>query len=40
MKIALGSDHAGFAYKTAIASALRAQGHELGGLPRLHSPGR
>jgi ribose 5-phosphate isomerase B len=29
MKIALASDHAGFAYKSALASALRAQGHEL-----------
>lgn len=29
MKIALASDHAGYAYKEAIAEALRAQGHEV-----------
>ena len=29
MKISLGSDHAGFEYKQAIAEMLRAQGHEL-----------
>jgi len=29
MKIAIASDHAGFNYKRAIASALRAQGHEV-----------
>jgi len=28
MKISLGSDHAGFEYKQAIAAILRAQGHE------------
>jgi ribose 5-phosphate isomerase B len=29
MKISLGSDHAGFEYKQAIADMLRAQGHEV-----------
>lgn len=29
MKISLGSDHAGFEYKQAIAAMLRAQGHEV-----------
>lgn len=29
MKISLGSDHAGFEYKQAIAEMLRAQGHEV-----------
>ena len=29
MKISLGSDHAGFEYKQAIATMLRAQGHEV-----------
>ena len=29
MKISLGSDHAGFEYKQAIAEMLRTQGHEL-----------
>lgn len=29
MKIALGSDHAGYAYKQAIAEWLRQQGHEV-----------
>ena len=29
MKIAIASDHAGFAYKQAIASALHAQGHDV-----------
>lgn len=29
MKISLGSDHAGFHYKQAIADMLRAQGHEV-----------
>ena len=29
MKIAIASDHAGFAYKCAIADALRALGHEV-----------
>jgi len=29
MKISLGSDHAGFHYKQAIAEMLRAQGHEV-----------
>jgi ribose 5-phosphate isomerase B len=29
MKISLGSDHAGFEYKQAIAEMLRSQGHEV-----------
>ena len=29
MKISLGSDHAGFEYKQAIAAMLRTQGHEV-----------
>jgi ribose 5-phosphate isomerase B len=29
MRIAIASDHAGFRYKSAIAAALRAQGHEV-----------
>jgi len=29
MKISLGSDHAGFEYKQAIAQMLRSQGHEV-----------
>jgi len=29
MKISLGSDHAGFEYKQALAGMLRAQGHEV-----------
>jgi ribose 5-phosphate isomerase B len=29
MRIAIASDHAGFAHKTAIAAALREQGHEV-----------
>lgn len=29
MKISLGSDHAGFEYKQAIADMLRSQGHEV-----------
>lgn len=29
MKIAIGSDHAGFSYKTAIIQWLRQQGHEV-----------
>ncbi len=29
MKISLGSDHAGFEYKQAIAEMLRSQGHEI-----------
>lgn len=29
MKIAVGSDHAGFALKTLLADALRARGHEI-----------
>jgi ribose 5-phosphate isomerase B len=29
MKISIGSDHAGFEYKQAIADMLRAQGHEV-----------
>lgn len=29
MKISLGSDHAGFQYKQAIAEMLRAEGHEV-----------
>src|SRR5438105_421760 len=28
MRIAMGSDHAGFRYKQAIAGALRSEGHE------------
>lgn len=29
MRIAIGSDHAGFAYKTALIEMLRAEGHEV-----------
>ena len=32
MKIAIGSDHAGFAYKEAIRAHLTAQGHEVADL--------
>ena len=29
MKVALGADHAGFAYKDQIAAILRAKGHQV-----------
>ena len=29
MKISLGSDHAGFEYKQALAEMLRSQGHDI-----------
>lgn len=50
MKIAIGSDHAGFAYKEKIKEFLIALGHEVadfgtdseepGRLPSFHSSGR
>ncbi|MGH9748675.1 MAG: ribose 5-phosphate isomerase B [Candidatus Polarisedimenticolia bacterium] len=38
MKVAVGSDHAGFELKNVLAAALRAQGHEVRDLTPVHDP--